>query len=61
MEKWLNRRIKYTVTGCIGICTAVAHYRTGETRLLIEFNDSTGRPCEWWIDEKNAEEAFYQN
>ena len=55
MENWLNKNVRYTVTGVSGICTAVATYRTGETRLLIEFNDTTGRPCEWWIDERNAE------
>lgn len=57
MEKWLGKKVKYTVTGCVGVCTAVAVYHTGVNRLLIEFNDSTGRPCEWWIDECNAVET----
>ena len=56
MRNWLNKKVRYIITGGEGICTAVAYYRTGETRLLIEFNDATGRPCEWWIDEKNAKE-----
>lgn len=56
-NKWINKTVRYSVTDCVGLCTAVAYYRTGEVRLLIEFNDTTGRPCEWWIDERNAIEV----
>ena len=55
IEKYMGKKIRYTITGFTGICTAVTYYRTGEYRLMIEANDSTGRPCEWWIDTKNAE------
>lgn len=55
IEKWMNKKIRYTVTGYTGICTAVAYYSTGECRLLVEANDSTGRPCEWWVDARKAE------
>lgn len=57
MEKWLNKKAKYTITGISGICTAVASYITGERKLMIEFNDNSGRPCEHWIDERHAEEV----
>ncbi len=53
--EWRGRRVRYTVIGIVGICTAVCFHRTGSPRLQIEFKDYTGRPCEWWIDAENAE------
>lgn len=50
MEHWLHNKVKDELTGYSGTVTAVAVYATGETRLLVENVDSTGRPIEWWID-----------
>lgn len=55
MEKWLNKKVKDTVTGYVGTITAYAVYANGEERILAESVDTTGRPIEWWIDTKRAE------
>ena len=54
METWLNVEVKDELTGYSGKVTAVAVYATGETRLLVEKIDSTGRPVEWWFDAKRV-------
>lgn len=54
MDLWLGKEVKDTLTGYIGKVTAVALYITSETRLLVEGIDTTGRPIEWWIDEKRV-------
>lgn len=55
METWLGIHVKDDVTGYSGKVTAVAVYATGETRLLVENIDSTGRPVEWWLDATRCE------
>ena len=52
---WLNKKVKYTVTGFVGVVTGFAIYANGRECLLLEANDNTGRPIEWWIDTKFAE------
>ena len=54
MDLWLGKQVKDTLTGYSGKVTAVALYLTGETRLLVEGIDTTGRPIEWWLDEKRV-------
>lgn len=54
MEKWLNKKVRYTTTGFVGKCTAVALYSTGKISLLLEANDTTGRPIEYWITSEYA-------
>ena len=39
------------VTGYSGRVTALALYITGEITYLIENVDSTGRPCDYWVNE----------
>lgn len=55
MEKWLNKKVKYTVNGYVGTVTAYAVYNDGNEMLLVEGIDITGRPIEWWIDTLYAE------
>ena len=55
MGKWLNKKVKYTVNGYVGIVTAYAVYNDETERLLVEGIDETGRPIEWWINTKFAE------
>lgn len=55
MEKYLNKMVRYTVTGFCGVVTAYAVYARGETMLLVESNDTTGRPIEFWISSKQVE------
>ncbi len=54
MEHWIGNKVKDEVTGFVGKVTAVAVYATGETRLLVENIDTTGRPIEWWFDAKRT-------
>ena len=55
MREWLNKQVKYTITGFVGVVTAYAVYQNGRKMLLLEGIDTTGRPIEWWIDLQNAE------
>ena len=54
LREYLGEVVTYSVTGCEGTCIGVAEYRNGVKKLLITFNDTTGRPCEWWIDKADA-------
>lgn len=56
-ERYMKQRIRYITTGFEGVCTAVAFYADGRVLLLLEANDSTGRPIEHWIDRQYAEFA----
>lgn len=55
MRRWLNKKVKYTINGYVGVVTAYAEYANGQERLLVEGIDTTGRPIEWWIDTRYAE------
>lgn len=54
MEGYLNKKVEYTTTGFIGVCTAVCTYVTGKITILLEANDNTGRPIEHWISAEFA-------
>ena len=55
MEKWINKEVRYKTTGFSGVCTAVCFYSTGKVALLLEANDTTGRPIEHWVNTEFAE------
>jgi UDP-glucose 6-dehydrogenase len=55
MEKWLNKKVKHTTTGYVGVVTAFAVYNNGNEMVLVESIDTTGRPIEWWIHTQFAE------
>lgn len=48
--EWLNKEVRYTVTGFRGIVTAYAVYNTKRECVLIEATDGAGRPVELWAD-----------
>lgn len=44
-------KVKDTLTSYKGKVTAIATYFDHcPDRVLVEGLDSTGRPCEWWVD-----------
>lgn len=55
MHEWLQKKVKYTRNGYVGVVTAYAIYDDGRTLLLVEGIDTTGRPIEWWVDINYAE------
>ena len=54
---YFGEKVREILTGYVGKITAVAEYDTGEIRYLVEGLDNTGRPMEFWYDEKRLESA----
>ncbi len=52
---WLNKKVRYTLTGFEGVVTAYAVYANGNQSVLIETVDRSGRPVEYWADTKSIE------
>lgn len=52
-----GRKYKYTPTGFVGTATALARYHMREPQVMLEGNDSTGRPIEFWAAVQSVEFA----
>jgi hypothetical protein len=51
----LGAKVKDSLTGFVGTVTARCEYLNGGPRVMLEGNDSTGRPVEHWFNESRAE------
>jgi heat shock protein HspQ len=51
----IGARVRDTITGYSGVVTGRAQYVSGVNRYQVEAVDSTGRPCEWWLDGERCE------
>lgn len=52
---WLNKKVRYKITGFEGVVTGYAVYNTGNECVLIESLDNSGRPFEYWANIKFIE------
>ena len=52
----LGTRVRDKETRFEGLVTARAEYLYGESQVMVEAVDSTGRPIEWWYKEDRVEE-----
>ncbi len=50
-------KVKEQLTGYVGKVTGIAEYCTGTIQYLVEGMDNTGRPTEFWYDERRLESA----